>query len=300
MQQPNQRTEGDRIRQQRSRSLAGRVYFSTGEALSPVGVRETVGRGARPRFPREEEEEESDHSGLDSEEGELEVGEYGVDPGPLDPDGLWGEDEPDLSEMNQQGIASETGGERTAMGLRRLQLQNRNRIRSTIGELGEVLGLAESLEATQLAGLLAEQERTLLEGVLRLSRVHAELLAIQLDSLAVELVAMEAEEEPVGLSAEEIQALPLETCGEDVSKAGATCVICQDNFCAGQPVRVLPACSHCFHQSCVDRWLALRPHCPMCRHDYSSSKDKEGDAGSEAEPARSFRPPEPASRRRPV
>ena len=92
---------------------------------------------------------------------------------------------------------------------------NRDHIRSTISDLTEVVGLTESLEGTHLAGMLAQQERTLLEGVLRLSRVHAELLAIQLDALAVELVTMhnsEEDEEECGLTAEDIHALPVERC----------------------------------------------------------------------------------------
>jgi hypothetical protein len=151
--------------------------------------------------------------------------------------------------------------------------RNRDRIHETIGELSQVLGLAHNLEATHLAGLLAHQERSLLEGVLRLSRVHAELLAMQLDSLAVELVEMEADEEassdtsePVGLSATEIEGLPWEECGPDARGVGATCVVCQEGFGEGQHVRILPSCSHCYHKGCIDRWLALKPRCPLCNH----------------------------------
>jgi len=143
---------------------------------------------------------------------------------------------------------------------------NRDRIRFTIQELSEVLVMAESLEASQLVGLLAQQEHSLLEGVLRLSRVHAELLAMQLDALSLELATMESSPESdqaQGCSAEEIAALPLQICEGEAALVGASCVICQESIGMKQMVRVLH-CAHCYHQTCIDRWLALKPRCPLC------------------------------------
>eukprot|EP00547_Thalassionema_nitzschioides_P006159 CAMPEP_0194217194 /NCGR_PEP_ID=MMETSP0156-20130528/20587_1 /TAXON_ID=33649 /ORGANISM="Thalassionema nitzschioides, Strain L26-B" /LENGTH=433 /DNA_ID=CAMNT_0038946171 /DNA_START=29 /DNA_END=1330 /DNA_ORIENTATION=- len=41
----------------------------------------------------------------------------------------------------------------------------------------------------------------------------------------------------------------------DVQKAGQVCVICLENFCTGDRLRVLPCC-HSFHVGCIDRWLS--------------------------------------------
>ena len=46
------------------------------------------------------------------------------------------------------------------------------------------------------------------------------------------------------------------------------CSICQDRMRQGELIRTLTACTHKFHQSCVDNWLLERSvRCPECRHD---------------------------------
>ncbi|KAK3279345.1 hypothetical protein CYMTET_12765, partial [Cymbomonas tetramitiformis] len=42
------------------------------------------------------------------------------------------------------------------------------------------------------------------------------------------------------------------------------CMICLMNFAVGDMARGLP-CRHCFHSSCIDRWLAMRNMCPICK-----------------------------------
>lgn len=47
------------------------------------------------------------------------------------------------------------------------------------------------------------------------------------------------------------------------------CQICCDEFVHGEGVRVLPACSHIFHNDCITKWLtSSSTECPICRHDY--------------------------------
>ncbi|GJS07920.1 RING-H2 finger protein ATL8-like protein [Tanacetum coccineum] len=43
------------------------------------------------------------------------------------------------------------------------------------------------------------------------------------------------------------------------------CAICLSEFVAGDEVRLLPPCGHCFHVECVDRWIGLHFTCPSCR-----------------------------------
>merc|ERR1712113_373797 len=42
------------------------------------------------------------------------------------------------------------------------------------------------------------------------------------------------------------------------------CSICLVDFEPGVSLRTL-WCNHFFHQACVDRWLAERDECPVCR-----------------------------------
>ncbi|CAN8313158.1 unnamed protein product [Cochlearia groenlandica] len=52
------------------------------------------------------------------------------------------------------------------------------------------------------------------------------------------------------------------------------CLICLDDYVAGDVVRVLPQCGHEFHALCIDKWFRLGSTCPSCRTfpvAYSSS-----------------------------
>lgn len=45
----------------------------------------------------------------------------------------------------------------------------------------------------------------------------------------------------------------------------AECSICISALVAGDKVKALPPCGHCFHPECVDAWLRSQPSCPLCR-----------------------------------
>ncbi|KAM3292910.1 hypothetical protein ACQJBY_036505 [Aegilops geniculata] len=45
----------------------------------------------------------------------------------------------------------------------------------------------------------------------------------------------------------------------------ATCPVCLSDFADGETVRVLPACMHYFHATCVGEWLRRNTTCPVCR-----------------------------------
>lgn len=47
--------------------------------------------------------------------------------------------------------------------------------------------------------------------------------------------------------------------------AAALCSICISALVAGEKVKVLPPCGHCFHPDCVDAWLRSQASCPLCR-----------------------------------
>ncbi|PWA53769.1 Zinc finger, RING/FYVE/PHD-type [Artemisia annua] len=52
---------------------------------------------------------------------------------------------------------------------------------------------------------------------------------------------------------------------ETMAEKFSDCAICLSEFVAGDEVRVLPPCNHCFHVECVDRWIGLHFTCPSCR-----------------------------------
>jgi len=44
-----------------------------------------------------------------------------------------------------------------------------------------------------------------------------------------------------------------------------TCSICTCEYESGDAIRRLYRCSHEFHETCIDTWLAARNNCPVCR-----------------------------------
>ncbi|KAK9998619.1 hypothetical protein SO802_018222 [Lithocarpus litseifolius] len=43
------------------------------------------------------------------------------------------------------------------------------------------------------------------------------------------------------------------------------CAICLEDFEDGDVCRKLYTCKHTFHKHCVDKWLTINTHCPLCR-----------------------------------
>ncbi|QCD86655.1 E3 ubiquitin-protein ligase [Vigna unguiculata] len=74
------------------------------------------------------------------------------------------------------------------------------------------------------------------------------------------LYLTEAQKEAMEASIQELPTFKLDavptTCNE--------CLICLEEFCAGNQVRGLP-CGHNFHVECIDEWLRLNVSCPRCR-----------------------------------
>ncbi|CAN6246958.1 unnamed protein product [Urochloa humidicola] len=74
----------------------------------------------------------------------------------------------------------------------------------------------------------------------------------------------------VGLSSADLRRLPCfafpSSCDGDGSAASSTaCAVCLEAARAGERWRAMPSCRHAFHATCVDRWLARSPACPICR-----------------------------------
>ncbi|XP_020574187.1 RING-H2 finger protein ATL79-like [Phalaenopsis equestris] len=49
------------------------------------------------------------------------------------------------------------------------------------------------------------------------------------------------------------------------SKEDAQCSICLGEYEDKEMLRILPACLHNFHLTCIDVWLQKQPTCPICR-----------------------------------
>ncbi|KAJ4773796.1 RING/U-box superfamily protein [Rhynchospora pubera] len=65
-----------------------------------------------------------------------------------------------------------------------------------------------------------------------------------------------------------IDSLPLFTLASSLAKlpkSSLDCAVCYEPFLPDAELRLLPACKHAFHKSCVDLWLKSNPSCPLCR-----------------------------------
>lgn len=43
------------------------------------------------------------------------------------------------------------------------------------------------------------------------------------------------------------------------------CAVCMEDMPVGSTVKLLPACFHKFHPSCIDPWVRINPVCPVCK-----------------------------------
>ena len=57
----------------------------------------------------------------------------------------------------------------------------------------------------------------------------------------------------------------------DTDSSGESCCICVEQYRGGDLLRVLPACGHLFHVSCIDKWIYQTAEkeqaicCPLCK-----------------------------------
>ncbi|XP_021902792.1 RING-H2 finger protein ATL80 [Carica papaya] len=68
-----------------------------------------------------------------------------------------------------------------------------------------------------------------------------------------------------GLKKKILRSLPKLTYSPDSAAKFSDCAICLTEFAAGDELRVLPQCGHCFHVVCIDTWLGSHSSCPSCR-----------------------------------
>ncbi|WMV11564.1 hypothetical protein MTR67_004949 [Solanum verrucosum] len=76
-----------------------------------------------------------------------------------------------------------------------------------------------------------------------------------------------------GLDESTIQSYPEVVLGESRRISGINvmiCAICLCEYSAGETLRCIPECEHCFHVECVDKWLKMNSSCPVCRNSLHS------------------------------
>jgi E3 ubiquitin-protein ligase ATL6/9/15/31/42/55 len=65
-------------------------------------------------------------------------------------------------------------------------------------------------------------------------------------------------------------------------KGALECAVCLSEFDDDETLRLLPKCSHVFHQDCIDTWLASHVTCPVCRANLVPDPDAPADDVPEA------------------
>jgi hypothetical protein len=69
----------------------------------------------------------------------------------------------------------------------------------------------------------------------------------------------------ISASQEDLQAYT--TLVHEPPESENICSICQDSYDTQSECRILNACQHRFHRSCIDTWFQTHITCPVCRHD---------------------------------
>jgi len=90
--------------------------------------------------------------------------------------------------------------------------------------------------------------------------VELALGEVQLTQAGVELMVATPAPEP----AEQAPTLKC-TFSKPEGWAEETCSVCLSELVDGEKVRVLTACMHYFHATCVGAWLHWKANCPLCR-----------------------------------
>jgi hypothetical protein len=52
---------------------------------------------------------------------------------------------------------------------------------------------------------------------------------------------------------------------------GDECAVCLAEITPKEVVKQLPACTHLFHERCIDEWLWSHRTCPVCRSPVGAS-----------------------------
>lgn len=119
-----------------------------------------------------------------------------------------------------------------------------SRVREQRQRVSDVGGIELAPHLIRLRMLL-EQVRDLHQGLDRQT--------VEANTLAMTLAAKPISESP----------------GDSVDMAQRQCMICLEDFQAGDRLRVLP-CFHRYHSGCVDNWFSRSRLCPVCKHDVTA------------------------------
>ncbi|KAG0503037.1 hypothetical protein HPP92_003109 [Vanilla planifolia] len=77
-----------------------------------------------------------------------------------------------------------------------------------------------------------------------------------------------------GLEPVVVAAIPTMKYHQDTfhSKEDAQCSICLGEYEDKEILRIMPACLHSFHRTCIDEWLLKNSTCPICRLSLNMSQ----------------------------